>query len=242
MGGGHGRHRPPPLAPPLVGISAVLIIRLLVTLLILIVCDAHNITLLTELEALQYLLRFAVCRRSLLLSVCPSVCLFVCLFVCFMGRAACNKSYVVMWNIFEASINDVLKGQKNIGLSWPHFNSVIQYGWALGFDKMDYYIWGCNSPNFSENCIECSIHSLLCVTVGTSIRSRWPKTVSYCQTCMQLSQCASDDQRWDGVAIHISNTSSSVASATEYIQHMYISSCINSGSTCDHWSGFCVHV
>ena len=100
MGGGHGRHRPPPLAPPLVGISAVLIIRLLVTLLILIVCDAHNITLLTELEALQYLLRSVICRRSLLLSVCPSVCLFVCLFVCFMGRAACNKSYVVMLNIF----------------------------------------------------------------------------------------------------------------------------------------------
>jgi len=35
-----------------VGISAVFIIRLLVILLILIVCHAHNITLLTELEAL----------------------------------------------------------------------------------------------------------------------------------------------------------------------------------------------
>jgi len=57
-------------------------------------------------------------------------------------------------------------------------NSVSQHPlishWIFLWSKYQWRIEGTSdSPNFSKNCIECSLHSLFCITVWTSKRSRW---------------------------------------------------------------------
>jgi len=113
--------------------------------------------------------------------------------------------YLCWFNIdyFSETVVDNLLKRSNVRLINRTYVDAITECWqTLCSYRFNYHIRGCNSPNFAKNCIESTIHGLLCMTKGAGKCSWWPEINPEVSNVVTPGQFAIIINCWYITALH----------------------------------------